>query len=157
MHLPDPVEVTAISRVLPRSRKLKSKKIRLADLADERFILFHRQGAPGVFDTIVGACRSQDFSPRVENESNSMQTILSLVEAEEGVAIVPASTSNLRSNGVRLVRLEPHSLYLDLIVAWRLGETSVVLRTFLDFLTANADAIRAKAELALTSIAQTKS
>jgi DNA-binding transcriptional LysR family regulator len=143
--------------VLPRSRKLKSKKIRLADLANERFILFHRQGAPGVFDTIVGACRSQGFSPRVENEPNSMQTILSLVEAEEGVAIVPASTSNLRSNGVQFVRLAPDSLYLDLIVAWPLGEPSVVLRTFLDFLSANADAIRAKAELALSSIARIKS
>ena len=140
---------------LPRSRKLKSKNIRLADLANEPFILFHRQGAPGVFDTIVGACRSQGFSPRVENEPNSMQTILSLVEAEEGVAIVPASTSNLRSNGVQFVRLAP-DLYLDLIVAWQLGEPSVVLRTFLDFLNANADAIRAKAELALSSIAHMK-
>jgi len=101
--------------VLPRSRKLKSKKIRLADLANERFILFHRKGAPGVFDTIVGACRSQAFSPRVENEPNSMQTILSLVEAKEGVAIVPASTNNLSSNGVQFVRLVPDNLYLDLI------------------------------------------
>jgi len=142
--------------VLPRSRKLKGKKIRLADLANERFILFHRKGAPGVFDTIVGACRSQGFSPRVENEPNSMQTILSLVEAAEGVAIVPASTSNLRSNGVQFVRLVPESLHLDLIVAWPLGEPSVVLRTFLDFLSANADAIRAKAELALSSIARIK-
>ena len=140
--------------VVPRSRKLKlkSKKIRLADLAKERFILFHRQGAPGVFDTIVGACRSQGFSPQVENEPNSMQTILSLVEAEEGVAIVPASISNLRSNGVQFVLLIPN-LHLDLIVAWQLGEPSVVLRTFLDFLNANTDAIRAKAELALSSIA----
>jgi DNA-binding transcriptional LysR family regulator len=142
--------------VLPRSRRLKSKKIRLADLANERFILFHRQGAPSVFDTIVAACRSQGFSPRVENEPNSMQTILSLVEAEEGVAIVPVSTSNLRSNGVQFVRLEP-DLHLDLIVAWQLGEPSVVLRTFLDFLNANADAIRAKAELALSTIARIKS
>jgi DNA-binding transcriptional LysR family regulator len=83
--------------VFPRSRKSKNKKLRLTDLANERFILFHRQREPGVFDTIVGACRSQGFSPRIENEPNSMQTILSLVEAEEGVAIVPASTSNLRS------------------------------------------------------------
>jgi DNA-binding transcriptional LysR family regulator len=143
--------------VLPRSRKLKSKKIRLADLAHERFILFHRQGAPGVFDTIVGACRSQGFSPRVENEPNSMQTILSLVEAEEGIAIVPASTSNLRSNGVQFVWLVPDTLYLDLIVAWPLGETSVALRTFLDFLSANGDAIRARAELALSSITRIKS
>jgi DNA-binding transcriptional LysR family regulator len=142
--------------VLPRSRKFKSNKIRLADLSNERFILFQRQGAPGVFDTIVGACRAQGFSPRVENEPNSMQTILSLVEAEEGVAIVPASTSNLRSNGVHFVRLVP-DLYLDLIVAWRPGEASVVLHTFLDFLSANADAIRTKAELALSAIARLKS
>ena len=143
--------------VLPRSRKLKSKnkKIRLADLANERFILFHRKGAPVVFDTIVGACRSHGFSPRVENEPNSMQTILSLVEAEEGVAIVPASTSNLRSNGVRFVRLVP-DLYLDLIAVWPLGEPSAVLHTFLDFLNANTEAIRAKAELALSSIARMK-
>jgi DNA-binding transcriptional LysR family regulator len=143
--------------VLPRSRKLKSKKIRLADLANERFILFHRKGAPAVFDTIVGACRSKGFSPRVENEPNSMQTILSLVEAEEGVAIVPASSSSLRSNGVQFIRLVPGNLYLDLIVAWPLGEASAVLRTFLDFLSANEDAIRAKAELILSSIARNRS
>jgi len=143
--------------VLPRSRKLKSKKIRLADLANERFILFHRKGAPAVFDTIVGACRSQGFSPRVENEPNSMQTILSLVEAEEGVAIVPASSSSLRSNGVQFIRLVPGNLYLDLIVAWPLGEASAVLRTFLDFLSANEGAIRAKAELTLSSIARNRS
>ena len=143
--------------VLPRSRKLTSKKIRLADLANERFILFHRKGAPAVFDTIVGACRSQGFSPRVENEPNSMQTILSLVEAEEGVAIVPASSSSLRSNGVRFIRLVPANLYLDLIVAWPLGEASAVLRTFLDFLSANEGAIRAKAELTLSSIARNRS
>ena len=143
--------------VIPRSRKLKlkSKKIRLADLANERFILFHRQGAPGVFDTIIGACRAQGFSPRVENEPNSMQTILSLVEAEEGVAIVPASISSLRSNGVQFVRLVP-DLHLDLIVAWQRGEPSVVVQTFLDFLSANADAIRAKAESVLSSIARIK-
>lgn len=143
--------------VLPRSRKLraKNKKIRLADLANERFILFHRKGAPAVFDTIVGACRSHGFSPRVENEPNSMQTILSLVEAEEGVAIVPASISNLRSKGVQFVRLVP-DLYLDLIAVWPLGEPSAVLHTFLDFLNANTEAIRAKAELALSSIARLK-
>jgi DNA-binding transcriptional LysR family regulator len=144
--------------VLPRSRKLKLKnnKVRLANLANERFILFHRQGAPGVFDTIVAACRAQGFSPRVENEPNSMQTILSLVEAEEGVAIVPASISNLRSNGVQFARLVP-DLHLDLIVAWPRGEPSVVVRAFLDFLSANADAIRAKAELALSAMARIKS
>ena len=61
--------------------------------------------------------RGSRLSPRVENEQNSMLTILFLVEAEEGVAIVPASTSNLRSDGVQFVRLIPDDLYLDLIAA----------------------------------------
>src|ERR1700737_5164987 len=47
--------------VLPRSRKLKTKKIRLADLANERFILFHRQGPPGVFDTLFRPSDSRVF------------------------------------------------------------------------------------------------
>jgi DNA-binding transcriptional LysR family regulator len=142
--------------VLPQSRKLKRDKIRLADLCNERFILFHRQGAPGVFDTIVGACRAQGFSPRVENEQNSMQTILSLVEADEGVAIVPSSTGNLRSNGVQFVRLIPDDLYLDLIAAWPVGEFSIVLRTFLSFLEDNLEAIRRKAELGVAAILGSK-
>jgi len=57
---------------------------------------------------------------------------------------------------VQFVRLVP-DLYLDLIAVWPIGEPSVVLRTFLDFLSANADAIRAKAELALSSIARIRS
>jgi len=43
------------------------------------------------------------------------------------------------------------------IAAWRIGEPSIVLRTFVDFLSANADAIRAKAEHALSSIGRIKS
>jgi hypothetical protein len=52
---------------------------------------------------------------------------------------------------VQFVRLAPNNLYLDLVAAWRAGEPSVVLRTFLDFLDSNADAIRRKADLAFPS------
>ena len=76
--------------VLPRTRQVKTKHVRLSDLANESFVLFHREGAPELFDTITGMCNDAGFSPRVENEPNMMQTVLSLVEAEEGVSIVPA-------------------------------------------------------------------
>jgi DNA-binding transcriptional LysR family regulator len=133
--------------VLPKSRELKSPHIRLVDLANERFILFHRQGAPYVFDTIVGACTAQGFSPRVEDQPNSMHAVLSLVEAEEGIAIVPASIRNL-SNRVQFARLQPDNIRLDLIAAWPAGPPSVVLQNFLDFLDRNAESIRREAELA---------
>jgi DNA-binding transcriptional LysR family regulator len=133
--------------VLPRSRQVKTKRVRLADLAQERFVLFHREGAPGLFDTITGMCNDAGFSPKVENEPNMMQTVLSLVEAEEGVAIVPACVRNLRSDGVCFYRLQPDDVRIELIAAWKKKMPSVVLRAFLDLIEANASQIRKKAEL----------
>jgi DNA-binding transcriptional LysR family regulator len=132
--------------VLPRSRQVKTKQVRISDLANERFVLFHRDGAPGLFDTITGICNDAGFSPRVENEPNMMQTVLSLVEAEEGVSIVPACVRNLRSDGVRFYRIQPDNVRVALIAAWKKEAPSVVLRAFLDLVDANASRIRKKAE-----------
>lgn len=133
--------------VLPRSRQVKTKRVRVSDLANERFVLFHRDGAPGLFDTITGLCNDAGFSPRVENEPNMMQTVLSLVEAEEGVSIVPACVRNLRSDGVCFYRLQPDNVRVALIAAWKKEAPSVVLKAFLDLIDANASQLRKKAEL----------
>jgi DNA-binding transcriptional LysR family regulator len=133
--------------VLPASRQVKTKRVRISDLANESFVLFHREGAPGLFDTITGMCNDAGFSPKVENASNMMQTVLSLVEAEEGVSIVPACVRNLRSDGVRFYRLQPDDVRVELVAAWKKESPSVVLRAFLDLINANASMIRKKAEL----------
>jgi DNA-binding transcriptional LysR family regulator len=59
-----------------------------------------------------------------------MQTVLSLVEAEQGVAIVPACVTNLRSNGLRFYRLQPDDIPVEPVVAWKKENQSVVLRAF---------------------------
>jgi DNA-binding transcriptional LysR family regulator len=133
--------------VMPLSRQLKTKRVRVADLAKESFILFHREGSPGLFDTITGMCNAAGFSPRVENEPNMMQTVLSLVEAEEGVSIVPACVRNLRSDRVRFYRLQSDDVRVELVAVWKKETPSVVLRAFLDLIDANASEIRKKAEL----------
>ena len=133
--------------VLPVSRQVKTKRVPTADLAKESFVLFHREGSPGLFDTITGVCKDAGFSPRVENEPNMMQTVLSLVEAEQGVSIVPACVRNLRSDGVRFYRLEPDEARVELGAAWKKENPSVVLRAFLELIDANAAQIRRKAEL----------
>src|SRR5258708_40016868 len=47
-----------------------------------------------------------------------LQTVLSLVEAEQGVSIVHACARNLRSNGVRFYRLQPDDVRVELVAAW---------------------------------------
>ena len=132
---------------LPRLRTVKGKCVRIADLANESFILFHREGHPAVFDTTTAMCQKEGFSPRVENQPNMLQTVLSLVEGEQGVSIVPACARNLRSNGVRFYRLQPDDVRIELVAAWKTANPSVVLRAFLELIDSNAAQIRSKAEL----------
>ena len=133
--------------VFPRSKRVKGNRVRIADLANESLVLFHREGSPVLFDTITAMCQKAGFCPRVENEPNMMQTVLSLVEAEQGVAIVPACVRNLKSNGVRFYRLQPDEVRVELVAVWKKENTSIVLRSFLESLDANALYIRKKAEL----------
>jgi DNA-binding transcriptional LysR family regulator len=133
--------------VLPRSRRIETKRVRIVDLAKESFVLFHRAGSPFLFDTITGMCKKAGFSPRVECEPNLMQTVLSLVEAEQGVAIVPACVRNLRSDGVRFYRVQPDDVRVELVAWWKKENQSIVLHSFLDLLDASAASIRRKAEL----------
>lgn len=76
-----------------------------------------------------------------------LQTVLSLVEAEQGVSIVPACARNLRSDGVRFYRLQPDDVRVDLVAAWKKETPSVALQSFLDLIDAKATLIRKKAEL----------
>jgi len=133
--------------VLPLSRERKTKCIRISDLAKESFILFHREGAPSLFDTITRTCNQAGFSPRVENQPSMMQTVLSLVEAEQGVSIVPACVRNLRSRGVRFYRLLPDDVRVDLVAAWKKETPSVALRALLDVIDSKASLIRKKAKI----------
>jgi DNA-binding transcriptional LysR family regulator len=133
--------------VLPASTRIKTKRIRISDLAKESFVLFHREGAPRLFDTIVSMCTNAGFSPKVECEPNMMQTVLTLVAAEQGVSIVPACVRNLRADGVRFYRLLPDDVRVELVAAWKKDNTTAPVRAFLDLIEAKAPLIRKKAEI----------
>ncbi|MBW8747611.1 MAG: LysR family transcriptional regulator [Acidobacteria bacterium] len=129
---------------LPKSRKVKAKRIRIADLAGERIVTFQRASSPEVFDTIIRVCNDNGFSPRLHNELNNMHSVLSTVEAEEGVAIVSASAHNLRADNVSFFRLQPDEVRVDIVAMWRKQEPSVALKLFLELLDEESPAIRQK-------------
>jgi DNA-binding transcriptional LysR family regulator len=130
---------------LAKTRKVKTKRIRIADLAGERIVTFRRASSPEVFDTIMRVCNDSGFSPRLHNELNNMHSVLSTVEAEEGVAIVSASARNLRTENVAFFRLQPDDIRIDFVATWRKKEPSVALKLFLELLDEELPAIRQKA------------
>ena len=119
---------------LPEKHPLAKKagKLALEKLKDEPFILFPRTNAPGLYDDVVSCCKAAGFSPRVEQEAIQMQTIISLVSAELGVALIPASLTNLRRTGVIYKPLKQQTPLTEIHLAWRRGDELPALRVFVD-------------------------
>jgi len=118
----------------------------LAMLANETFILYKRPGAPGLYDTIIAACRSVGFSPRVGQEAPRIVSTLNLVAAGLGVSVVPASLQRLQMDGVvyRPLQNSAH-LKAPLILACRRGENSAAVQRFIELVQSSAENIEGDA------------
>jgi DNA-binding transcriptional LysR family regulator len=126
-----------IVAVLPKGHRLAGKRtIPVAALASERIVLHAREAAPELFDAITGICKRAGFSPRIAGSPALMQTVLSLVEAGEGVALLPACARILRASGVTLHQLQGGSL-VDVVVAWRRNESCATRESFLALVRKN--------------------
>jgi len=102
----------------------------LASLAKRPFVIFPRTVAPGLYDGIIEFCRQAGFTPRVAQEAIQMQTIVSLVSAGLGVALVPASLRDMGRRGVAYRRLRESSPLLTVLLAWRAANRSACLAQF---------------------------
>jgi DNA-binding transcriptional LysR family regulator len=102
----------------------------LAALAEEPFILFPRKAGPSLYDLIVGSCQRAGFSPRIDQEAIQMQTIVSLVAAGMGVALVPASLRHLRRTGVEYRQLKDKTRPVEIGLVWSAANESPSVRAF---------------------------
>jgi DNA-binding transcriptional LysR family regulator len=74
--------------VLPARHRLAGRPLQLAALADERFVIFDRSLAPAM---IIALCAQAGFVPKVAQTSNLISSILTLIQAGEGVTLIPSS------------------------------------------------------------------
>lgn len=112
---------------LPESHKLQKRvKVPMRSLIQEPFILFPRSAAPGLYDPIMSLCLKAGFSPQVVQEAIQMQTIVSLVAAEMGVAIVPWSLQNLQRQGVVYKPIRDPTPKVEIVLIWRKNPTPTV-------------------------------
>ena len=117
---------------LPESHSAAAhEEIDLAMLKDDPFLLFPREIAPMVYDTVVDACRKAGFEPIVGQVAPHFSSIVNLVAAELGVSIVPASMTQVRVTGIAYRRIAGQSPTTRLALAFRRGETSPVVRNFI--------------------------
>ncbi len=128
--------------VLPTSHHLALLNIiELSLLATEQFILFPRQLAPGLYDPIIAICQAAGFSPQVVQECIQMQTIVSLVSANMGVSILPASIQEAQRQGVVYKPIRSGSSDADklamIAIVWRLSDDSPTMNRLLELTLKN--------------------
>jgi DNA-binding transcriptional LysR family regulator len=106
----------------------------LATLPALPLIVFPRAISPALHDAILGVFRAAGITPEIGQEAIQMQTIVSLVSAGMGIALVPQSVSNLMRPGVEYRPLQADTPLVDTGLAWRRDNDSPVLAGFLELL-----------------------
>jgi len=123
---------------VPCSNPLAQREsVRLADLANEDFILYSGADAPGLRTAAIHACQLRGFTPRVAQEAIQVQTVLSLVEAGFGVALVPSISRRFESQQIAYKTLDdfPSSATIGISLAWNPSAESAAVRNFIDVAT----------------------
>jgi len=101
----DVIERDVLVAAMPRDDLLARRKVvPLAALSDRSFILYSPVSV--LHATIRLECHRAGFTPLVTQEAVQVQTILSLVEAGLGVALIPARSARFAGAGVHIAALE---------------------------------------------------
>ncbi|WP_375487663.1 LysR substrate-binding domain-containing protein [uncultured Mycobacterium sp.] len=120
---------------LPRGHPLTTRdELRMNDLLDEGFIVHAGHGRSAMNSLLTSLCADAGFVPRVRHEVVETSTLVTLVAAGLGVAVVPHPTQALGVAGVCYRPLMPARLGVDLIAAYVAHANSPLIDNVLDLL-----------------------
>ncbi|MCC2673593.1 MAG: LysR substrate-binding protein [Ramlibacter sp.] len=117
---------------LPESHRLAGRKgLRLSELADERFVMFDRNVAPGNYDNVIATFSRAGLHPRTFHAATQWMTIVSMVAMGFDVGVVPESLARSGVRGVRFVPLKDELAVSPALLAWNPSVESQALRNFI--------------------------
>jgi DNA-binding transcriptional LysR family regulator len=109
---------------LPKGHALaKLDPLPLIKLAGEPFVLFPREARPSYGDLVLEACAKAGFVPKIAQQTQEMQTAVSLVAAGMGVTLVPQSVRSLRRDNVVYKTIAPPAPVSELSAIFRKGDS----------------------------------
>lgn len=123
---------------LPPGHSLgKMKSLTWRALARESLILLARREGVGLHDAILAGCQQAGFEPRIAHAPSLIGTVLSYVEAGDGIGIVPGSVTLMTvGEGVRFVPLRPVRS-VPLVFVWSEASDDPPVRAFRELLRTN--------------------
>jgi DNA-binding transcriptional LysR family regulator len=117
--------------VLPAAHRLcAGPNLDLADLRDEDFVTFPRWSAPEFYDHLLAACHDAGFAPRIVQEALAMPTVVGLVAAGLGVALVPGGIRHLQLPAVGYRELRGEPAHAEIAMVHLAGNERPLLEVF---------------------------
>jgi DNA-binding transcriptional LysR family regulator len=110
----------------------KQDSVRIKALAGELFMVPPRQPGWDYSDAIFQILQDNGIGSRIAQEATQVLALASLVAGGLGIALVPASLSNLRIPGVSYRPIKGRSRTTDLAMVWKRDSRASTLRAFLD-------------------------
>jgi DNA-binding transcriptional LysR family regulator len=107
----------------------------LGQLKGEPFVMYPRDAGTGLYWQILDMCAHAGFRPRVASEVLEPSTIISLVAAGVGVAIIPDGIQCIQFKGATYKPLTDISAFSALYLARRQADPNTHLRAICDMLT----------------------
>ena len=124
--LPDPFVLA-----LPARHPLAGRsRTRLKAVAGDPFVMFSKREAPLFHARVQAMCEQAGFAPHVVQHATQIHTVIGLVGAGLGVAVVPASGRNLHPRNVRFVQIADKAEPVHIALAWRRGHETPAARSF---------------------------
>lgn len=124
--------VPCVLAVPKRHPLLEKENLTLTDLSPHPYIMLSRKTWAGLYDEIVGLC-----NPIIQQEAFEFQTVIGLVAAGLGIAIVPRSAMNLHTQEVVYLDLNGQLPVASMGVTWRSKNQSPLVNVFIDIAKKN--------------------
>ncbi|CAM5797879.1 LysR family transcriptional regulator [Rhizobacter fulvus] len=88
------------------------RRLRPRDVLDQPLVIFPRSATPSLYDAVLAFYQRHGVTPAIAQQATQMQTIVNLVSAGLGIALVPQAVTQLQRPGV-VYRPLPASLAAD--------------------------------------------
>jgi DNA-binding transcriptional LysR family regulator len=113
---------------IPTSHRLAHRKtLRLRELALENFVVL-KPGGTHLSEQVSSMCFNAGFTPIAAQQASSVLSLVALVRAGMGVAIVPESTRESTKGGVVYKHLVGEPSRVESAVAWRASNMSELVQ-----------------------------
>lgn len=106
-------------------------KLDVKKLSQEKFIMTPEQSGKGYYESIINLCKSEGFQPDIVQHAQEQQTIISLVAAELGVAIVPESSTKIINDNVAFLPIKQNHKKTTSL-AWLKDSESPAVKLFVN-------------------------